>query len=116
MSYIRQLSVILVFICVFCVSCSDAGKEDASAGMAQLEQEEPAETLSDGETAQKPHPGEAPYQAYCASCHDQVMYKAPSRFFVSMMGAQNILNSMNSGMMSEQASELSAVDRRAIAE
>jgi len=44
------------------------------------------------------------------------MYKAPSRFFVSMMGAQNILNSMNVGMMSEQATQLSAEDRRAVAE
>jgi polyvinyl alcohol dehydrogenase (cytochrome) len=120
MSHIRQLSVILVSICVFCVACSEAGKEnaagDASTGLAQLEQEEPAEIPAAGETAQKAHPGEAPYQAYCASCHDQVMYKAPSRFFVSMMGAQNILNSMNDGMMSEQASELSAQDRRAVAE
>ena len=84
--------------------------------MAQLEQEEPAEIPAGGEAAQKPHPGEAPYQAYCASCHDQVMYKAPSRFFLGMMGAQNILNSMNGGIMSEQAAEISAGDRRAIAE
>lgn len=62
------------------------------------------------------HPGAAPYQEYCAACHDQPMYKAPSRFFLSMTGARNILASMNDGPMMEQASKLGEAERKAIAE
>lgn len=86
------------------ISCSDSGSGGAS------------ETVAEDVTVEQPHPGEAPYQANCANCHDDVMYKAPSRLFVSMIGAQNILNAMNGGLMSEQAANISAQDRRAIAE
>ena len=54
--------------------------------------------------------------ANCAICHDQALYKAPSRLFVSMMGTKNILTAMNGGLMSSQAANISAQDRRAIAE
>ncbi|MEE8338921.1 MAG: PQQ-binding-like beta-propeller repeat protein [Xanthomonadales bacterium] len=86
------------------ISCSDSGSGGSS------------ETVAEDATVGQPHLGEAPYQANCANCHDEVMYKAPSRFFLSMVGAQNILNAMNSGLMSEQAANISAQDRRAIAE
>ena len=45
-----------------------------------------------------------------------LMYKAPSRLFIGMTGAQNILDAINGGIMSEQAANISAEDRRAIAE
>ncbi|MCH7507033.1 MAG: PQQ-binding-like beta-propeller repeat protein [Proteobacteria bacterium] len=94
----------------FTISCSDSGNGEApEAGTMET-------VVAEDVTAEQPHPGEAPYQANCAACHDQVMYKAPSRFFVSMMGAQNILKAMNGGLMSKQAANISAQDRRAIAE
>lgn len=94
----------------FTISCSDSGNGEAP------EAETMETVVAEDVTAEQPHPGEAPYLANCAACHDQVMYKAPSRFFVSMMGAQNILKAMNGGLMSQQAANLSAQDRRAIAE
>ena len=94
----------------FTISCSDSGDGGApETGTMET-------VVAEDVTAEQPHPGEAPYQANCAACHDQVMYKAPSRFFVSMMGAQNILQAMNGGLMSKQAATISAQDRRAIAE
>jgi len=63
-----------------------------------------------------PHPGEAVYMEKCASCHDQAMYKAPSRLFIGMMGPVNILTSMNEGVMKEQALTIDQDGRRAIAE
>jgi polyvinyl alcohol dehydrogenase (cytochrome) len=96
------------------LSCSRSEQGEPAAGAA--DETAPAETVAATAPEAQAHPGEAPYMAHCASCHDKVVYKAPSRLFISMTGAQNILDSMNGGMMSEQAAALSAADRRAIAE
>ena len=65
------------------------------AACAQQEQQavvEPAVESDEGVVAAaEPHPGEAPYMENCASCHDQVVYKAPSRVFLGMMGPRNVL-------------------------
>jgi polyvinyl alcohol dehydrogenase (cytochrome) len=98
-------------------SCSRTDEGDAEL---QATEQETAEVIAapdlmeDSEPA--PHPGEAAYLANCASCHDQAVYKAPSRLFVSMMGPVNILNAMNGGLMAEQAASLSDDERRAVAE
>ena len=94
----------------FTISCSDSGNGEAT------DTQTVKTVVTEDATDEQPHPGEAPYQANCATCHDQVMYKAPSRFFVSTMGAKNILKAMNGGLMSQQAANISAQDRRAIAE
>lgn len=67
-------------------------------------------------TPPPPHPGEAPYLENCAQCHDQAVYKAPSRTFLGMMGARNVLAAMNEGLMVEQAHSLDAQTRRDVAE
>ncbi|MCH8227327.1 MAG: hypothetical protein IIC63_02805, partial [Proteobacteria bacterium] len=57
----------------FTISCSDSGNGEApEAGTMET-------VVAEDVTAEQPHPGEAPYLANCAACHDQVMYKAPSR-------------------------------------
>ena len=66
--------------------------------------------------APAPHPGESVYLDNCASCHDKAVYKTPSRLFISMMGARNVLSAMNGGLMAEQAAALDDVNRKAIAE
>ncbi len=60
--------------------------------------------------------GETLYQTNCAACHDRALYKAPSRLFIGMMGAANILHAMNEGPMSQQAAGIDEAGRRAIAE
>ena len=114
-------TVFLALLAVaFTVSCSDSGSggtpEAGISETAMAEQAETTEPVAADTAADPPHPGAAPYQANCANCHDEVMYKAPSRFFISLIGAQNILNAMNGGLMSVQAANISADDRRAIAE
>ncbi len=91
---------------------SDALEQDAEQSVTEVT-ESPEQVE---ETIPAPHPGEAPYLANCASCHDQAFYKAPSRMFVGMMGAVNILNAMNDGLMAEQAAPLGDDERRAVAE
>lgn len=79
----------------------------------------PSEPVATGAVEQAPpaaHPGEAPYLERCAGCHDEVVYKAPSRLFLGMLGPRNVLASMQGGLMAEQAAGLDDETRRAIAE
>ncbi len=98
---------------VLTLSCS---RTDEGEPSAQTPDENAPAAVAENAPQTQAHPGEAPYLAHCASCHDKVMYKAPSRLFIGMTGAQNILDAMNGGIMSEQAAGISAEDRRAIAE
>ena len=98
---------------VLALACS---RTDEGQPSAPTPDENAPATVAENAPQSQAHPGEAPYLAHCASCHDKVMYKAPSRLFLGMTGAQNILDSMNGGIMSEQAANIGAEDRRAIAE
>ncbi|MEJ8567363.1 PQQ-binding-like beta-propeller repeat protein [Elongatibacter sediminis] len=66
--------------------------------------------------AQEPPPGEVAYLEHCAACHDQAVYKAPSRLFLGMLGPDNILKAMDDGVMREQARAVGPATRRDIAE
>ena len=101
-----QPRLILILLVLLMAAC------EKSAGPVTVD----AEPVEQAVTVAVPHPGEAPYMDNCASCHDQPMYKAPSRFFLMMSGPKNILAAMNEGVMMEQASALDAATREAIAE
>ena len=92
------------------LSACERAEQPSALETAQPAGEEP------GAVVDTAHPGEAAYMENCAGCHDQAVYKAPSRLFVSMMGAKNILAAMENGLMAEQASTLDAETRRAVAE
>ncbi len=77
---------------------------------------EASETAAEVAVPAPPHPGEALYAANCAQCHDQGVYKAPSRVFLGMMGARNVLRAMQEGLMAENAAMLDEAARRDIAE
>jgi len=68
------------------------------------------------EPVAKAHPGESVYARACASCHQGGVPKAPHRMFLEMMPADNILASLDHGIMKMQAQSLSADERRAVAE
>lgn len=74
---------------------------------------EVAQTAPDSEAID---PGEVLYQENCGSCHNGGVYKAPHRMFLGMMAPDAILSSMDGGIMTEQASALSAPQKRAVAE
>lgn len=62
------------------------------------------------------HPGEAVYAAACASCHNGNVPKAPHKMFLQMMAADAIHASLEQGVMREQAKQLTAGQRLAVAE
>ena len=97
-------------IAALSLGCAEKSAEESPAPEAEA-------TSAMEETAQSAAPaGEALYMEHCSSCHDQTKYKAPSRFFISMTGPQNVLASMVDGTMVEQASAIDMEGRKAIAE
>ena len=88
-----------------------AGCSDESAPLGQ-----PPAGSEPSMVQAEPHPGEAAYYQNCASCHEQAVYKAPSRRFLAMLGPRNVLQAMEQGVMQEQAEMLDYDQRRAVAE
>jgi len=102
---------ILLPFAAFLVACDQGERTEQGATPIEVEnpqeQEDAAIEMLTGETA---------YLENCAACHDQVVYKAPSRLFLGMLGPRNILHALNEGVMQEQAAALSPAVRMEIAE
>jgi polyvinyl alcohol dehydrogenase (cytochrome) len=61
-------------------------------------------------------PGKAVFEQACASCHLGQVAKAPHKMFLQMLSGPTILESLDSGLMQEQARTLGAEQRAAVAE
>jgi polyvinyl alcohol dehydrogenase (cytochrome) len=61
-------------------------------------------------------PGATVYSTHCRMCHEGQAPKAPSRTFLQMMTPESIDRALTVGIMQQQASGLSADDRRQVAE
>jgi len=61
-----------------------------------------------------PSPGEALYQARCASCHDGAVARAPDRGAMRQLSAERIGFALGYGLMSQQAKDLSQREIAAI--
>ena len=102
---------LIIALAALGTACSQAPEPDA-APVAEAAATPEVDPLAVAEA----HPGEAPYQQTCAACHDQAVYKAPSRTFLAMLGPTNVLAAMEEGLMQEQSASLSEEERRAVAE
>ena len=60
--------------------------------------------------------GERAYLEHCAECHEGGVSKAPHKMFLEMMAPDAIHAAMTGGIMSAQASQLSADEKVAVAE
>ena len=69
-----------------------------------------------GDTLDASHKGSELYKEHCASCHEGQVYKAPNAYWLGIMSAKNLYNTMASGIMQQQASALSEQERRQIVE
>jgi polyvinyl alcohol dehydrogenase (cytochrome) len=62
------------------------------------------------------HPGKGLFDTNCAGCHNGGVPKAPQQVWLEMMAPDALLSSMNGGIMSQQAAELTAEQRVQVAE
>ena len=69
-----------------------------------------------GDAIDASHKGSELYKEHCASCHEGQVYKAPNAYWLGIMSAKNLYNTMASGIMQQQASALSEQERRQIVE
>ena len=60
--------------------------------------------------------GAALYQKHCQQCHGGSLSKAPQLSLLQIMSASSILRAMEGGVMQQQASGMTAFQRRALAE
>src|SRR4029077_1825514 len=65
--------------------------------------------------AQKPVSGAEVYQKNCASCHDQVSARIPTRDAIQKMSAGRILRTLDFGLMMSIAYPLKREEREAVA-
>lgn len=56
------------------------------------------------------------FQAHCLTCHGGTVSKAPQLSLLQIMSASSVLRAMESGVMQEQASMLSVVQKQEVAE
>jgi polyvinyl alcohol dehydrogenase (cytochrome) len=97
----------LIALCALLAACNN----EAGAPPTEVAESTPvAEEAASGVAS-----GEGLYQEQCGSCHNGGVYKAPHRMFLAMMAPDAILASMD-GIMAEQSSKLSAVQKRTVAE
>ena len=94
----------ILVIAILLAACTDSPAPQATESSAAAEPEKSVSL------------GEAKYLKHCSECHDKTVYKSPSRMFISMTGARNVMFAMTSGAMVEQAAMLSNEERAAIAE
>ncbi|HUG02923.1 MAG TPA: PQQ-binding-like beta-propeller repeat protein [Steroidobacteraceae bacterium] len=92
----QSMPALLLASAVGLSACGRGSASDAAAAAAQ--------------------PGEGVYQRACASCHQGGVPRAPHRMFLEMMPADGILAALDDGLMKMQAQDLTAAERRAVAE
>ncbi len=88
-------------------------------GGCSSEPREPASAPSNdgGEVALASDPGEALYQQHCAACHGaDAAVEAPSRSALSLQPSEAIIAALTSGVMKQQASALTKLEKRLVAE
>jgi len=63
-----------------------------------------------------PRPADELYAKHCSACHDGAVPRAPHPVTFQMMGPAAILNALENGAMRAQGEQLSAEERRSLAE
>jgi len=71
--------------------------------------------VSNAQAQAAPTPGTAVYAKYCASCHEQVDARIPTRASLTQMSPARILRTLDFGLMMSIASPIKRDDREAVA-
>jgi len=77
---------------------------------------EVSQQMSGASSGGDDHPGAALFTAYCSSCHDVAVNRAPHRSFLQMMAPDMLLSALNEGVMQQQAGDLLPGQKQQIVE
>ncbi len=102
----RQKSTIF-FFCLFYLAVGACARSVTPTAAVQAAAEPPASSQ---------HTALENYQQHCAQCHEGGVPRAPHSVVFQMMSPQEILKSMDEGVMQGQATALSKSERRQLAE
>lgn len=124
--------ILVLFVLLFQTACSENTPETSKASVDKVEKEAPKiphsteQSNSDGDEVYanmrgtagvgEEHPGNALYQAHCASCHSIPVSRAPHLSFLQMLPGDMVLRTLNEGAMQAMAEKLSAEERVQVAE
>ena len=74
------------------------------------------QALRDTQTARESLPGKAHYEQACQVCHNGSVTRAPHKDMLGLMTAEAILKALTHGVMQAEASQLSDLQRKELAE
>ncbi len=97
------------------VQPSEASADAAPAGVEE-DPDGAAQSLLAIMREKQAMPGRPIYEAACASCHEGAVPKAPHRDMLGLMTPEVILQSLETGIMREEAAALSAEERVLVTE
>jgi polyvinyl alcohol dehydrogenase (cytochrome) len=61
-------------------------------------------------------PGKELYKTHCAMCHDSGSAEAPKKVSIRLLGPESIMQALTTGVMKEQASALTMIEKRLVSE
>ena len=89
---------------------------DAAPAAVEADPDSAAQSLLAIMRAKQAMPGRPIYEAACASCHEGAVPKAPHRDMLGLMTPEAILQTLETGVMREEAAALSAEERVLVTE
>ena len=89
---------------------------DAAPAAVEADPDSAAQSLLAIMRKKQAMPGRPIYEAVCASCHEGAMPRAPHRDMLGLMTPEVILQSLETGIMREEAAGLSAEERILVTE
>lgn len=87
-----------------------------SAVLSACSEAPPAEEQESPVAAPVGRSGQEAYEAACTHCHQGQVARAPHHNMLEIMSSHSVLRAMTTGVMQQEASVLSAAERRAVAE
>ena len=100
----------LLLACLLVLAaCTGTGSDSDSEPSAEVSQQ-----MSGSQSGGTDHEGAALYAVNCAVCHDAAVNRAPHRSFLQMMAPDMMLQVLNEGVMQQQSSMLSVLQKDAV--
>ena len=119
-------AALAAFLMVFAVAACSQSPEDApdtsdatpeaEGANAEMEAAMAAFMAQRAELTRPDGPGAMAYEAICVDCHEGQVPKAPHRTMLELMSPEYVLRAMEDGVMQAEAEDLTAEQRRAVAE